>query len=229
MIGGVSLAGAGLWAASGHAQTGPYRFRHGDFEITVLSDGHLVLPATIHGLDAPPEEVQRLLKEAGLVDQVKPATNPALIRTASDLILLDTGSGANFQPTAGKLLDNLAAANIDPKSITKVVFTHAHPDHIWGTIGAGGALHFPNAAYYVSAVEWDFWMDPGLMTKLPDQMHVFVTGAQAQCSGQCRAHAGPYFAGPGGRRGTAHSRRCDHRTCRLLSPSGVAVRLRHGQ
>jgi len=180
MIGGASLAGAGIWVAPCLAQTGPYRFRNGDFEITVLSDGHLVLPATIHGLDAPQEEIQRLLKEAGLdSDQVKPATNPALIRTRSDLILLDTGSGANFQPTAGKLLDNLAAASIDPKSITKVVFTHAHPDHIWGTIGAGGALHFPNAAYYVSAVEWDFWMDPGLMTKLPNQMHVFVTGAQA--------------------------------------------------
>ncbi|MBO4228132.1 MBL fold metallo-hydrolase [Bradyrhizobium neotropicale] len=71
-----------------------------------------------------------------------------------------------------------AIACPDPKSITKIVFTHAHPDHIWGTIGAGGTLNFPNAAYYVSAVEWDFWMDPHLTTKLPEQMHVFVTGAQ---------------------------------------------------
>ncbi|MFH0298556.1 MBL fold metallo-hydrolase [Bradyrhizobium sp. 31Argb] len=179
VVGAACLAGAGIRATRSPAQTTPYRFRQGDFEITVLSDGHLVLPATIHGLDAPREEVHRLLQEAGLdPDQVKPATNPALIRTRSDLILLDTGSGANFQGTAGKLLDNLKAANIDPKSITKVVFTHAHPDHIWGTIGAGGALNFPNAAYYVSAAEWDFWMDPHLTTKLPEQMHVFVTGAQ---------------------------------------------------
>jgi glyoxylase-like metal-dependent hydrolase (beta-lactamase superfamily II) len=180
MIGVASLAAAGLWATTTSAQTAFYNFRHGDFDITVLSDGHLVLPTTIHGLDASREDVERLFKEAGLApDQVKPATNPVLIRTRSDLILLDTGSGTNFQPTAGKLLDNLAAASIDPKSISKVVFTHAHPDHIWGTLGLGDELNFPNAAYYVSAVEWDFWMDPGLKTKLPEQMHVFVTGAQA--------------------------------------------------
>ena len=179
MAGAASLAGAGLCAASSRAQASPYRFRHGDFEITVLSDGHLVLPATIHGLGAPPLEVQGHLKEAGLDPvAVRPATNPVLIRIGLDLILLDTGSSANFQPTAGKLLDNFAAANIDPKSVTKVVFTHAHPDHIWGTTGAGGALHFPNAAYYVSASEWDFWMDPALTTKLPNPMHVFITGAQ---------------------------------------------------
>lgn len=180
LIGAASLAGAGLWIVPGLAQTAPYRFRQGGFEITVLSDGHLVVPATIHGLDAPREEVQRLLKEAGLESaELKPATNPALIRTPSDLILVDTGSGANFQPTAGTLLANLAAADVDPRSVTKVVFTHAHPDHIWGTIGAGGALSFPNAAYYISAVEWDFWMDPGAMTRLPEPLHVFVKGAQS--------------------------------------------------
>lgn len=180
IVGAASLVGAGTWPRPAQAQAGPYLFKHGDFEITVLSDGHLVLPTTIHGLDAPREDVQQLLKEAGLdPDQVTPATNPALIRTGSDLILVDTGSGAAFQPTAGRLLGNLAAAGIDPKSISKIVFTHAHPDHIWGTTGAGGALHFPNADYFVSAVEWDFWMDPDLTRKLPDQMHVFITGAQS--------------------------------------------------
>ena len=180
MIGAASLAGAGLWPGLSNAKTPFYNFRHGDFDITVLSDGHLMLPTTIHGLDVSREDVERLFKEAGLApDYVKPATNPVLIRTKSDLILLDTGSGTNFQPTAGKLMDNLAAAAIDPKSITKVVFTHAHPDHIWGTIGLGDELNFPNATYYVSAVEWDFWMDPALKAKLPEQMHVFVSGAQA--------------------------------------------------
>ncbi len=180
MIGAASFTAAGLCAAPGNSQTTFYKFQHGDFGITVLSDGHLVLPTTIHGLDVPREDVERLLKDAGLAsDQVKPATNPVLLRTKSDLILLDTGSGTNFQPTAGKLMDNLATAGIDPKSITKVVFTHAHPDHIWGTIGLGDDLNFPNAIYHVSAVEWDFWMDPTMKTRLPEQMHVFASGAQA--------------------------------------------------
>jgi glyoxylase-like metal-dependent hydrolase (beta-lactamase superfamily II) len=179
IAGTASLVGGGIWPGPDYAQAGSYRFRHGDFDIAVLSDGHLVLPATIHGIDVPREEVQRVLKEGGLdPDQMRPAANPALIRSRFDLILVDTGSGSTFQPTAGKLLDNLAAAGIDPKSITKVVFTHAHPDHIWGTTDAGGALRFPNARYYISAVEWDFWMDPDVVKKLPDQMHALVTGAQ---------------------------------------------------
>jgi len=180
VIGTASLAGAGAWPLAARAQANPYSFRHGDFEIIVMSDGHLELPVSIHALDAPPGELEALLEEAGIgPEQVMPATNPPLIRTGSDLILVDTGSGANFQPTAGKLPENLAAAGIDAESITKVVLTHAHPDHVWGTLDENGALRYPNAQYYVSSAEWDFWMDPDLMTKMPEELHIFVTGAQS--------------------------------------------------
>jgi glyoxylase-like metal-dependent hydrolase (beta-lactamase superfamily II) len=179
LLGAAALAGGGMLSVRSFAQASPYVFSHGDFEITVLSDGHLVLPSTIHGVGTPPEEVQGLLLRAGLdAHELRPATNPALIAVGSERILLDTGSGRHFQPTAGKLLDNLEAAGIDPQSVTKVVFTHAHPDHIWGTVGEDGALQFPNAAYFVSAVEWDFWMDPDLETKLPQEMGPLVSGAR---------------------------------------------------
>ena len=73
-------------------------------------------------------------------------------------MLIDAGSGPNFQPTAGKLLENLEAAGIAPESITKVVFTHAHADHLWGAIDDfGDGDRFPNASYVISAPEWDFW------------------------------------------------------------------------
>ena len=81
-------------------------------------------------------------------------------------MLVDNGSGNKFQPTAGKLLENLAANGIEPGAVTKVVFSHAHPDHIWGTLKDDGTLTFPNAGYYVSGTEWDFWTDPDL----PSQM-----------------------------------------------------------
>ncbi|HEX2257259.1 MAG TPA: MBL fold metallo-hydrolase [Afifellaceae bacterium] len=182
LVGSASLAGVGALWTPGRAQARPHAFEHGAFEITVLSDGHLQLPATIHAPDQPPEEVRRLLQESGLdPEQLQPAANPVLIRSGSDLTLVDTGSGQNFQPTVGKLLDNLAAG-FDPGAVTKVVFTHAHPDHIWGTTGAGGELHFPNAHYYVSSVEWDFWTNPDLMTRMPQEMHGFVTGAQTNLS-----------------------------------------------
>jgi hypothetical protein len=78
-----------LWAVEA-----PHSFRQGDFEVTVVSDGHLVLPASIVAPEAPPEELKALLEAAGMTgDQVMPATNAVVIRAGSDVILFDTGSG----------------------------------------------------------------------------------------------------------------------------------------
>ena len=86
----------------------PYAFRHGRFEVTVISDGHLVLPTSFLAPDAPPAERGALLKAAGETGtQYNSPTNITLIRTASDLILVDMGSGDRFMPSAGKLWDNL--------------------------------------------------------------------------------------------------------------------------
>ena len=78
-----------------------------------------------------------------------------------------------------RLAESLKAANVgSPASVTKVVFTHAHPDHIWGTLGADDNLFMPNAAYYVGATEWNFWTAPDLLSKMPAEMGDFVKGAQ---------------------------------------------------
>jgi glyoxylase-like metal-dependent hydrolase (beta-lactamase superfamily II) len=184
MAGAAGLATAAAWPLRLVAAETPFAFRQGDIEVTVISDGHLVLPASIVSPDAPPEELAALMEAAGMGgEEIKPATNAVLIRSGSDLVLLDTGSGTEFQPTAGKLAENLAAAGIDPASVTKVVFTHAHPDHIWGTVAGDGALRYPNAGYYVAGAEWDFWMDPNLKTKMPPEMHGFVDGAVKHLSG----------------------------------------------
>jgi glyoxylase-like metal-dependent hydrolase (beta-lactamase superfamily II) len=59
-----------------------------------------------------------------------------------------------------------------------VVFTHAHPDHVWGTLRDDGSLTFPNAAYYVGQAEWDFWTDPDLPAQMPEDLRPFALGAQ---------------------------------------------------
>lgn len=161
------------WAAQ------PHTFKQGDFEILVVSDGELTLPASVIAPEAPPEELKALLQTVGQgPDQINPATNAAVIRTGEDVILVDNGSGNKFQPTAGKLMENLKAAGIEPEAVTKLVFSHAHPDHIWGTLKDDGTLAFPKAAYYVNSAEWDFWMDPDILTKLPQEFHDFARGAQ---------------------------------------------------
>ena len=69
-----------LWAAEA-----PHSFQQGDFEVTILSDGHLVLPAELLAPDTPEEERQAVLTQAGLTgENVTPATNPVLIRAGSD-------------------------------------------------------------------------------------------------------------------------------------------------
>jgi len=157
----------------------PYRFKQGAFEILVVSDGHLVLPTSFIAASAPPAERDALLKAAGQTgEQYQSPTNITLIRSGSDLILVDSGSGDRFMPTAGKLFDNLKDAGIDKSSITKVVFTHGHPDHLWGALDELDDLVLPNAAYYVGATEWNFWHSADATRGLPAERAGFVTGAR---------------------------------------------------
>jgi glyoxylase-like metal-dependent hydrolase (beta-lactamase superfamily II) len=168
------------WKALASSQA-PYTFKQGEFEVTVVGDGDLALPISVFLPDATPEEVAEIAKRLGWTPpNAAVKANHAILRMGSDVIVLDTGSGTKFQPTAGKLLENLKAAGIEPAAVTKVVLTHGHPDHVWGTTDANGALNFPNATYYVGATEWDFWMDPELINKMPAQMGDFVKGAQRE-------------------------------------------------
>lgn len=174
--GAASLAARTLPALAAPA---PYRFQHGAFELTVVSDGHLVLPASFLAPDAPREERAALLKAAGETgEQVNAPTNVTLIRTASDLVLVDMGSGDRFMPSAGKLWDNLKSAGIDKDKITKVIFTHGHPDHLWGTLDEFDELTLPQAAFYAAQAEWDFWAGGDAARGLPAERTGFVTGAR---------------------------------------------------
>jgi glyoxylase-like metal-dependent hydrolase (beta-lactamase superfamily II) len=112
------------------------------------SDGFLTLPISIVAPEAAPHEQTDIIRRlGGSADTVQPRANIPLIRVGQELILIDTGSGDKFQPTAGRLTANLAAAGVDPASVTKVVCTHAHPDHIGGTLAPGAGLTFPNATW----------------------------------------------------------------------------------
>ena len=168
------------WKALALSQA-PYTFTQGDFEVTVISDGELSLPISAFLPDATPEQQAEFAKRLGWTPpNASGKANHAVLRKGDDIILVDTGSGTKFQPTAGKLLENLKAAGIDPATVTKVILTHGHPDHVWGTTDASGAFYFPNAAYYVGAAEWNFWMDPDLIGKMPPEMGDFVKGAQRE-------------------------------------------------
>jgi glyoxylase-like metal-dependent hydrolase (beta-lactamase superfamily II) len=181
------LAASALVASpllAGHARAAAtHSFRHGDFDITVISDGFITLPIGIIAPEAAPQEQADIRRRLGGTGDTAPVSaNIPLIRSGRDLILVDNGSGDKFQASAGRLAANLREAGIDPAAVTKFVCTHAHPDHVGGMLGPDGRLSFPNAAYYVSAAEWQFWMDPDYRTSMPDVLHEFARGAQRDLS-----------------------------------------------
>jgi glyoxylase-like metal-dependent hydrolase (beta-lactamase superfamily II) len=159
---------------------GNYCFMQGEFEVTIVSDGYITVPIDIVAPEGSPEERNDILIHTGDIKTslVESKTNIPIIRNANDLIIVDIGSGDKYQPSDGRLSANLDAAGIDAGAITRVVFTHAHPDHVWGTLTGNGSLRFPNATYYVGAAEWNFWMDPDYRNNMPSVLHEFAKGAQ---------------------------------------------------
>lgn len=158
----------------------PYRFTQGAFEVSVFSDGFITVPIEIVAPEGSQAERDEILRRTGDVNagHVISKTNIPLIRVGSDLIIVDIGSGDKYQPSDGRLAANLQTAGIDQCAVTKVVLTHAHPDHLWGTLDSNGKLMFPNATYYIGAAEWDFWMDPDYRNTMPAILHEFAEGAQ---------------------------------------------------
>lgn len=155
--GGLGLA-ASAQEAKPHAAA-VHRFALGSREIIVLSDGHLEVPALSLAGNIPEPDLKSFLAARTLgPERVKFHINVALVKTGSDYVLIDAGSGGTWEPTAGKLADSLEAAGIKPEEIGRIVLTHAHPDHIWGLVDElDDSLRFPRAEYAVTAREIDFW------------------------------------------------------------------------
>jgi glyoxylase-like metal-dependent hydrolase (beta-lactamase superfamily II) len=161
------------WAASPLSHT----FKFGEFEITIFSDGHLTIPTRFLARNVGEAEIKAWLGQTA--DLVTPATNVTLVRTPTETILIDVGAGAHFMPGAGNLAENMDAAGFDRKAVTKVVFTHAHPDHIWGTLDDfDDEPMYPNASYVIAVAEWNFWMADDAASKLPADRQNFAPGAR---------------------------------------------------
>ena len=119
----------------------------GDAKVDIVSDGHLTLPAAMALERVPEAERAEWLKtHATDGDTVKSPLNLTLYRDGERTVLFDVGSGPNFMSSAGKIKSALEAIGVAADDVTNVVFTHAHPDHIWGVkddfdeiVFAGGA------------------------------------------------------------------------------------------
>src|SRR5450755_3977783 len=104
----------------------------------------------------------------GIPNEVVPIPfNITLLKFGNETVLFDAGTGGQFQPTAGAMIANMAAAGIQPAQITKVIVSHFHPDHVFGLMSKApdNTPVFPSAVVYVPSNEYKFWMDESIFNK----------------------------------------------------------------
>ena len=159
---------------------GVARVQLGAVGAATVTDGFAQRPlAESFVRNAPLAAVQQALKDAGLpTDQITIPFTPMVLDVGGQRVLVDTGNGEFGAPTSGKLLENLGRAGIAPDSITAVVISHFHGDHINGLRNRAGALVFPKAKVFVPAPEWAFWMDDQRMAAAPEAMKGAFAGAR---------------------------------------------------
>jgi len=144
----------------------------GEFELYSLTDGRFrldggamfgVVPKVLWQKSNPPDDLNRI--QLGL--------NCLLIKSASDIMLVDTGIGDVYDEKfrdmfaiekPSSLIFELQKLGVQPENVTKVILTHLHFDHAGGncvrTPDGGEKPAFPNAVYYVQQGEYAYAQNP---------------------------------------------------------------------
>src|ERR1700731_270714 len=141
-----------------------YALRVGEIDVLVVSDGVLSLPSQMLGHNVDPAVRGAWLKDMFLPpDVLEWALNVVVVRSGVRTILIDAGMGGGFPdlPRGGRLVQRLEAAGIDFASVTDVVLTHMHMDHVGGLLvdGVRDRLR-PDLLVHVAASETKFWESP---------------------------------------------------------------------
>lgn len=141
----------------------PLKVHWGDIDFLLYSDGYLrintphpVLAPTIPLVDFETQSEALHLRK----DIVHLSINVMLLKTSDKTILIDAGLGKHFGGNQeGQLLENLAHSGISADSITDILISHAHRDHIGGLVSTDGTIVYPHAKYHISDEEYRFWMN----------------------------------------------------------------------
>jgi glyoxylase-like metal-dependent hydrolase (beta-lactamase superfamily II) len=157
--------------AGGKQVAGWYRYKVGDIEVTVATDGlSRFKMAPSHVTNVPLDTVNAALADMFMEkDMMTTPYNPIALNMGGKLVVIDTGTGeANYKKSngvGGQLVSNLAAAGIDRHAVDTVIISHYHGDHINGLLMEDNSLTYPNAEILVPAREHAFWMDDGEMSR----------------------------------------------------------------
>ena len=142
-----------------------YALRVGEIDVLVISDGVFPLQAATLATNADPADLAAWLDERlQPPDVYQWPLNVVVVRSGSQTILIDAGLGSDpdlHLPRAGQLIKRLEAAGIDLGSVTDLVLTHMHMDHIGGLLVEGVKERLrKDLRIHVAAAEVKFWEAP---------------------------------------------------------------------
>jgi glyoxylase-like metal-dependent hydrolase (beta-lactamase superfamily II) len=183
-----------------------YALRVGDIDVMVISDGVLPITTVTMATNAAPADLSAWLKDMYLPPEIVDwPLNVAVVRSGGKTILIDSGLGTEFPdfPRAGQLAMRLVAAGIEPASVTDVVLTHLHMDHVGGLLADGLKARLrPDLRVHVSAAEAEFWESPDfshtdMPAPVPDALRSIASRFLDEYRGQIRTFETEYELAPG--------------------------------
>jgi len=184
-----------------------YALKVGEIDVMVVSDGVLTLPGEMLGHNA-----DAAVRTAWLEDNFQGpdvlqwALNVVVVRSGGRTILIDAGLGADPDlnlPRAGQTVKRLEAAGIDLASVTDVVLTHLHMDHVGGLLIDGVRERLrPDLRVHVAAAETEFWRSPdfsrvSMPPGFPDALRRAAKKFLNEYTSQTRTFAEEYEVAPG--------------------------------
>lgn len=141
-----------------------YAVQVGDIDALVVSDGVLPLPTSTMATNVDPAELANWLDYMFMPpDAFDWPLNVMVARSGEQTILIDAGLGGQFPgfPRAGMFPQRLESAGIALESVTDVIITHMHMDHVGGLLVDDVKKRLrPDVRIHVSAAEVDFWTSP---------------------------------------------------------------------
>jgi len=177
----LAQAGGGLNPAAAKF----HKFKVGDLEVTTVFDGEIARehnPAFVN--NASVDDVKAALRKAKLADDKVPNTyTVTIVKLGGRTVMFDSGNGPAGAAGTGQLTDNMKAAGIDPASLSAIVVTHFHPDHIFGLMTKDNAQIYGNLEIIVPEPEYKYWSDPAVVEKLPEARRGIARRVQATMPG----------------------------------------------